>query len=100
MISQINYFQIPEERLGVLLDLDFEKRFIIEKEIEKNWIKKKKCECIEKLKKEQILICPHIKKEIEQKTKEIRKKIKIKSLISIYRGLLNFQRNQYRFNSI
>jgi len=95
-----NYFQLPQERLGVLLDLDFEKRFIIEKEIEKDWIKNKKCGCVEKLKEGQILICLHIKNEIEQKTKEIRKKIKIKSSISIYKSLLNFQRNQNRFNSV
>lgn len=94
------YLQIPEERLGVLLDLDFEKRFIIENKIEKDWIKNKKCECVKKLKEDNILICNHIKKEIKEKTRKIRKKIRKKSSISIYRDLLKFQRNQNRFNSI
>ena len=93
MDELINYFKISTERLGVLLDLDFKKRFRIEKKIEKDWIKNKKCECVEKLKDEDMLICPHIKKEIERKTKEIRKEIRIKSLISIYKDLLKFQRN-------
>jgi len=99
MTPQLNYFLIPEERLGVLLDLDFEKRFLIEKKIEEDWIQNKKCKCVKKFKEGQILICPHIKNEIEQKTKEIREKIKIKSSISIYKSLLKFQRNQNRFNS-
>jgi len=54
MIPQLNYFLIPEERLGVLIDLDFEKRFLIEKKIEEDWIQNKKCKCVEKLKEGQI----------------------------------------------
>jgi len=92
------YLQIPSERLGVLLDNDFEVLYKFHKEIRDKWIREKNCSCISNLKKGEILRCSHLKKEIKKQTEKISKRIEIKTSILLVRNLLKFQRNQNRFD--
>ena len=89
-----SYFQMPEARLSLLLDMDFNKVCDIEREIESKWIKEKKCSCVNNLKAGRVLDCEHINKEIKEKTEEIRKKIKIKNAVSLYKELYKIQFGQ------
>ena len=94
------YMQIPDERLGVLLDNDFNILYKIHKKTRKNWIDKNKCSCIKKIQVGRILRCNHVKEEIKKKSKKINERIEIKTSILSLRNLLKFQRNQNRFHSI
>lgn len=87
-MDNINYFQIPEERLGVLLDLEFKRLWNQRTKIKDNWIKNNKCICVGKLKQGKVLRCEHIKKEIKEKTKETSERIQRMTNVSIIRGLV------------
>lgn len=87
MTSQINYFLIPEERLGVLIDSEFRELHRIERKIKEDWIKKNKCDCVKKLKQGKVLRCEHIKKEKIEKTKEIRNRLRKQCFVSQFRTL-------------
>jgi rRNA processing protein Krr1/Pno1 len=93
------YLQIPSERLGVLLDNDFNILHKIHKRTRAKWVRDKKCSCVNNLKEGRILICNHIEEEIKRKSKEINKRIEKKNSILMLRNLLKFQRNQDRFNT-
>jgi len=88
MTSQINYFSIPEERLGVLLDNDFNILYKIHKETRNKWVKEKKCSCVNNLERDRILICSHVENEIKEKSKEINKRIEAKTSILILRNFV------------
>ncbi len=87
MTSQINYFLIPEERLGVLIDYGFKELHKLEREIKTNWIKNNKCECVKDLKYGKVLRCEHIKKKKAQKTKILREGLRKKCFVSQVRTL-------------
>jgi len=93
------YLQIPAERLGVLLDNDFEILHKIHKKTREKWVKEKKCSCVDNLIEGRILICNHIEQEIKRKSKEINKRIEIKTSILMLRNLLEFQINRKRFDT-
>jgi len=90
-MSNLNYFLIPQLSLNVLIDQDFKQLCKMERKIEKYWIKQKKCICVKSMSKGCILDCIHLKEEINEKTKEIRKRIKNKCSVSLYRNLNKFQ---------
>jgi hypothetical protein len=71
MNPQLNYFSIPEENLGVLIDFEFKELHKIEREIKEDWIKNNRCDCVKNLRVGKVLRCEHIKKEKREKTKEL-----------------------------
>ena len=87
MTSQINYFQIPEERLGVLIDFQFKELHKIEREVKNYWIKNSKCSCVKQLKQGKVLRCEHIKKEKLEKTKRLRNQLRKQCFVSQFRTL-------------
>lgn len=87
MTSKTNYFLIPEERLGVLIDFEFKELHRIEKEIKEDWVKNNKCDCVKDLKSGKVLRCEHIKKEKLEKTKELRNQLRKKCFVSQFRTL-------------
>ena len=87
MTSSINYFQIPEERLGVLVDFGFKELHEIEREVKKDWIKKNRCVCVKELKQGKVLRCEHIKKEKLEKTKCIKDRLRKQCFVSQFRTL-------------
>lgn len=90
----LSYLKMPEIGLSLLLDRDFNKVCDIEREIEFKWIKEKRCSCVSTLKAGRVLDCEHINKEIKEKTEEIRKRIKMKNAVSLYRELYKIQFGQ------
>ncbi len=88
------YLQIPSERLGILVDNDFEILYKIHKKTRAKWVKEKRCPCVSELSKGRILICNHVEQEIKEKSKEINKRIEAKTSILMLRNLLKFQGNQ------
>lgn len=87
------YRSIPQERLGVLIDLDFQEFIEIQDNIEKKWIKEKRCSCVDKLKPGRIINCEHVNNYIGEKTREIRKRIMKKTSVSLLKDLIKFQRS-------
>ena len=90
-MSVSNYFLVPQLSLNILIDQDFKQLCKMERRIEREWIKQERCLCIKNMRKDCILNCSHIKQEINEKTKEIRKRIKNKCSVSLYRSLNKFQ---------
>ena len=87
MTSSLIYLQIPKERLGVLQDLDLEKLYVLRKKFKQDWIKNKRCICVDSLEEGTSLNCIHITKEIKNKFKEIEEKINKRAIASIYQDL-------------
>lgn len=85
------YFQIPEERLGVLIDFGFKELHKIEREVKKDWIKNNKCACVKNLKQGKVLRCNHIKKGKEEKTIEIRDRLRKQCLTSQVKTLIKIK---------
>lgn len=85
------YFQIPEGRLGILIDFEFKELHQIEGKIKKNWIKNKSCDCVENLMSGKVLRCEHIKKEKLEKTKYLREKLIKKCSVSQIKTLIKIK---------
>lgn len=88
MTYEINYFLIPEERLGTLIDYGFKELHELEKNIREDWIKNNKCECVRHLSNGKVLRCEHIKKEKDKITKEARERLRKKCFVSQFRSLI------------
>jgi len=89
------YFQMPKAQLLGLLSRDYNELFGIERKIYASWIMETKCGCSQEkpiLEGKIILTCAHIKNEMEEKTREITKKINQKSDVLILRNLSRLQR--------
>ena len=64
--EDLPFFKMGEANLGALLDIEFEKAFKRQVKIKNDWIKNKRCNCVENLKKGKVLRCEHIKKRLEE----------------------------------
>ena len=84
------YFQMPEAQLLGILDRQFKEALNIELIIVDDWIKNKKCKCVEDnliQSKKVSLNCKHLNKELEKPLKDINKSIEFLSNILKIRKL-------------
>ncbi len=96
MIDKINkedlkFFNMPKVSLLALLDLEFNKALKIELKIVNDWIKNKRCKCVEHpdIQSKRIsLNCKHLNKVIEKAIGDFNIKIRRMSNVLLIRNLL------------
>ncbi len=91
--KDIPLFFIPELNLLKLLDYEFDRVTERHEELEKDWIKNKRCKCAtheDIINKRLVLCCKHFKKALEEDEicKDANKKIERYSSVSIYRTMV------------
>ncbi len=86
---------MPEAQLLSTLDYDDEQSLKIEMKTRRDWIKNKRCSCVESedIRRGRLLLCcEHVKEEIGDKIREIEKSINLKTQVLMFRGLREFHK--------
>lgn len=92
-----------QEKLTSLIHLETLSNFKLNKlkedyrNLRNEWVKKQKCSCVLKLRKEDILDCKHIKKELKRKFEEEDKKVWNLTLLTSLKNLSNRPNLCYNF---
>ncbi len=100
--KDLPFFQMPAVRLGILLDIEFEKAFKKEILIVEDWIKNKRCKCAEHPNIQNKILslgCKHIEKRLDEDKELIESWSKIRRMSSasilrnLHKGMMKIKRS-------